>query len=377
MSETGAEQRHETRNSGEAPSPLSWGLCVATLNRVDALETCVRCALSQTRPPSEIVVVDASDDWDAHRDRIAAVVADSGLPLTYLQAERRSITAQRNQGLAAATADILFMIDDDSYLFPDCAEKIMAGYEADADGAIAAIAIGESPTPPPQVAGENVTRQRGPVDSARPQNPSLLQDNALRRWIWREVFLMSPDHSMVYYDTGRAPLPETLPEPLHEMGFRPRMMVGGCKMTVRRDIAQKERFEPALLAYSPAEDADASYRFARHGMNALATHAELYHDYATGGRIRRRRVAELTMANLAFFVRKNSRDLGRHKRAFRVYVARRLLAEVFKDGLSGRLEFPQLRGTVAGWRRGETILAYSGDNLDGTYETMQRDILGL
>lgn len=70
---------------------LTWALCVATLNRIDALETCVRCALAQTRSPAEIVIVDASDTWAEHRERIAAVVGGREVPLRHLKAERRSL----------------------------------------------------------------------------------------------------------------------------------------------------------------------------------------------------------------------------------------------------------------------------------------------
>ena len=58
---------------------------------------------------------------------------------TYVAAARRSSASQRNQGVRLSTADILFLIDDDSLMYPDCAEQIMRIYEADKDKAVSGI----------------------------------------------------------------------------------------------------------------------------------------------------------------------------------------------------------------------------------------------
>jgi glycosyltransferase involved in cell wall biosynthesis len=122
-------------------TPLTWGLTIATYNRADCLRTCVALAVAQTRPPSEVVIVDASDDWSKARDTILSEIAadNPAVRWTYQQARVRSLTHQRNQALDQTTADVLFLIDDDSFMFDDCAAEIMAIYEADPEGKIAGV----------------------------------------------------------------------------------------------------------------------------------------------------------------------------------------------------------------------------------------------
>jgi glycosyltransferase involved in cell wall biosynthesis len=54
---------------------------------------------------------------------IASISSD--ILWVYNSAEHRSSTLQRNQGLQLATADVVFLLDDDSLMYPTCAEEIM------------------------------------------------------------------------------------------------------------------------------------------------------------------------------------------------------------------------------------------------------------
>src|SRR6185312_14717864 len=110
-------------NTDEDPPLPAWALVLSTYRRPDVLALCLRAALEQTRPPREVIIVDASPDWRASRDHVMAEIAPlrPGVRWQYVEAERRSLPAQRNQGIALSTAPILFMIDDDSLMYPDCA----------------------------------------------------------------------------------------------------------------------------------------------------------------------------------------------------------------------------------------------------------------
>src|SRR5437762_11890391 len=97
---------------------LSWALVVATYERDQILPRCVRLAIEQTRPPAEVIIVDASPNWEKTRDRLLADFAHSRPEIrwVYVSAERPSSTAQRNQGTRLAHSDILFILDDDSLM---------------------------------------------------------------------------------------------------------------------------------------------------------------------------------------------------------------------------------------------------------------------
>jgi glycosyltransferase involved in cell wall biosynthesis len=370
-----AEETGQDARGAIAPAraPLSWGLCVATLNRIDAVEVCVRCALAQTRPPAELVIVDASEGWEAHRDRIAALAADSGVTFRYLRAARRSLPHQRNQGAREASANILFMIDDDAFMYEDCAERIMSVYEADPDGAIGAIACTEVVDPP----GKMTTHIPGRFDvtSRGARIRELMQKSGLVRFLWREVLLMSPDRVLVPYDGARPVFRPDLirgtgVETAHAIKFIP-----GFALTVRRDLVLREPFEDALLAYSPTEDTEASYRFTRHAANARVDGARIYHHHAAIARIKRRQTIELTMSNVAFYVRKRSSNLWRDVPHYYVLGMRRVLAEALKDGLSRRWTFPQLRGAIAGLVRSFSVLRAPRASIDTWYQAVQLEIL--
>ena len=94
---------------------LTWALVIATYQRAHILPRCLRLAVQQTRLPTEIIVVDSSQNWEETRDAIKAELVSHHPKIrwTYVAAARRSSASQRNQGVRLATADILFLIDDD------------------------------------------------------------------------------------------------------------------------------------------------------------------------------------------------------------------------------------------------------------------------
>jgi glycosyltransferase involved in cell wall biosynthesis len=110
---------------------LTWALVVPTYMREDVLPRCLRLGAAQTRPPLEIV--DSSPGRKSTRERILREISPlwPGIRWHYVEAERRSITSQRNQGVRAASADVVFLFDDDSLMYPDCAAEIMRVYDAD------------------------------------------------------------------------------------------------------------------------------------------------------------------------------------------------------------------------------------------------------
>lgn len=351
---------------------LTWSLCISTLNRVEILSACVRLALRQQRPPGEVVIVDASEDWTANRDRIAAeIAAEAGAdapPLTYVRAEARSLTRQRNQGIALCRSDVLFLIDDDSMMYPDCAAEAMAVYEADPELRIACVGLSPVPVPPGRDAA-NVARKDGKTDAG-----ARLERNPVFRFIRRHLLMQAADLHFIAYD---GPLRDDRPLPggLAPDQAAPTLLIPGYLITARRSVAAAERFDPGLLAYCPGEDLDATYRFARHGRNVTARRARVYHHEAASGRIRRYRAIRLALMNQAYLLRKHSRRLPRHVALYGWRMVRRIPAEALKDALTRRWSFPQLRGALAAAAEAPIIFMHDRADLDRWYETRQRRVL--
>jgi glycosyltransferase involved in cell wall biosynthesis len=91
---------------------------IPTYNRADLLPRAIESALSQTRPPAEVVIVD-----DGSTDNTAAVVApyidrDPGR-VRLLQVSNGGVARARNAGLAATRAEWVALLDSDDAWAPD------------------------------------------------------------------------------------------------------------------------------------------------------------------------------------------------------------------------------------------------------------------
>jgi glycosyltransferase involved in cell wall biosynthesis len=84
---------------------------IATRNRPASLVRCLNALLEGEVQPSEIIIVDQSDD-----DETQAVVKQgiqSGKPILYVRQERRGLSAARNAGIAKASYPWIAITDDD------------------------------------------------------------------------------------------------------------------------------------------------------------------------------------------------------------------------------------------------------------------------
>jgi GT2 family glycosyltransferase len=347
---------------------LDWGVVVATYQREKILPTCLKLAATQTRQPLEIIVVDSSDNWQTTREQVLAEVAahHSEIRWVYVAAEQRSSALQRNQGILLATADVLFLLDDDSFMYPDCAEQIMQIYEADPAGVVQGIQAGLADLSPT----ETVADSQKVVGWSSGQ---VSQFGQLKSWIWKHVFLMNVDVLCIPYNQT---FPHyELPDAVQQFQIYPVKILHGCRMTFRRPALTAELFEPLLLYYAMCEDMDLSYRVSQRGALLEATEAKLYHFHSGSGRVSRYMVSALSALNQALFLKKNSDNLRRDCVRFYVLTTRRLLAEFLKDSLSQRWSLPQLRGLLTAIRYSIPLFAMSPQQLETWYPSLQKQIL--
>ena len=355
--------------------PLDWSLCIATLDRRDALLRSIRHALAQTVLPREIVVIDVSDDWE-ETARILREDIMAGYPeveFFYGTSPVRSLTVQRNIAINQCRSEIIFLLDDDSFMFPDCAEEIMKVYEADKLDEVVAVAISldeNIPALPGAEAGKiihKVSTEHSTVG---------LQKRVMRyswgRWVNRKILLQNADELFIKYE---GPRPEMVPAAVAALNVHPTTFMQGCTMTVRREIALREPFEPAFRYYAASEDLDASYRFGRHGAVLRAERARLHHFEAAGGRLKRKKVIAFQILNGSFIIKRNARDPHRFKTAFRILIWRRLIGEVLKDALARRYRFPQVQGVLTGMKLWRQVWQRSPEELETWYPDFQKKVL--
>lgn len=360
-------------NPAAAPSGrLSWSLVIPTYNRPEVLEPAIVLALSQSRPPAQIIVVDASDGWRQTRDRVLAhpVVRSSPTSIEYLAASDKSSARQRNQGLLLVTSDIVFFFDDDSLMFPDCAEQIMSIYEKDPGCLVAGVQADLTDEIPAGIVLSDERKVTGSQGQLRVHNGLL---HSCIGWIWRNVFLMDATKLFIPYDGVYHWRP--IPEQLIRDNVRPEVLFHGCRMTFRRSVIAAEKFEWLMLSYCPGEDLDTSYRASRHGVLVTATRALLHHYQSAGGRTNRYTASVLTNMNQAMCLRRHAGQLNLRIRDFWILTLRKLFAELFKDALSRRWDFPQLRGVLGSIKVSREIFRLSTNDLEQIYPKLQQRVL--
>jgi glycosyltransferase involved in cell wall biosynthesis len=94
---------------------ISISVIIPTYNRAAFIATAIESALSQTRRPDEILVVD-----DGSTDGTDCILSEFGPPVRVIRQPNRGRSAARNTGLRAATGDAVVFLDSDDLLMPDC-----------------------------------------------------------------------------------------------------------------------------------------------------------------------------------------------------------------------------------------------------------------
>jgi glycosyltransferase involved in cell wall biosynthesis len=343
---------------------LSWALVIATYRREHILPRCLRLAVAQTRPPAEVIVVDASPGWEKTRDEVLGglAAAHPAIRWAYVAAETRSSAAQRNQGVRLAQADVLFLIDDDSLMYPDCAEQILRIYEADEGHAVAGVNAMHVPVAPDEA--------QDPLPLRPSEHGTTKHYGPVARLVRR---LLRADDLFVPYDADFPSHP--LPEALRGLPVGTRPLMAGWGMTFRREVSLREPFEEIMTHYAAGEDSDMGYRASRHGLLLTALEARLCHLGAGGGRLSPFVVAALGNLNPLVLHRLYSTDLARSRRRSRGLLWRRFWILLAKDLSKLRLSLPNARGILFAWRRLGSTFARSEADLRAWYPAFQKELI--
>jgi glycosyltransferase involved in cell wall biosynthesis len=278
----------------------------------------------------------------------------------YVPAERLSSAAQRNQAIELATADVLFRIDDDSLMAPDCAEQVMAIYEADPGKQVAGVSPVHAPAPPDE------SIRYGP-ESNGTSRQSAGWIRRLVRWALRADDIFEP------YDEAFPDRP--IPEAVQQMPVARIRVMHGARMTFRRQYIAEEGFEDLLERYSPGEDSDASYRVSRHGCLLNATEARLYHLTEPGGRLPEAEKVALGALNAAVLHRLHSDDPLRSFLRQRRLLRRRIMIGAVKDVTHRCWAFPNVRGIWLAKRSLRDVFKSNAEDLRLWYYKFQNQLL--
>ena len=338
---------------------LTWALVVPTYMREEVLLRCLRLGAAQTRPPIEIIVVDSSLGWNSTRERVLREIAPlwPGIRWRYVEAERRSLPAQRNQGIRAASADVVFLIDDDSLMYADCAAEIMRVYDADDDRAVVGVNATNVADPPDAPTG-NVS---APTEFRTAKNYG-----PLAQWVRR---VLGADDIFIPYDRSYPAHP--LPSAVAALSVDRWPMGAGWGMTFRREVCLAEPFEEILINYAAGEDSDMSYRATRRGVYVGARRARLCHLGAASGRAPTFVWAVFNMLNPVALHALYSTDRRSSQMLHRRMLARRVLISAAKDVYYRRWTLPTARGALVALSMVGAVFRKSEPELRAWYPEFQ------
>ncbi|HEY4309390.1 MAG TPA: glycosyltransferase family A protein [Pirellulales bacterium] len=111
-----------------AQKRLTVSIIIPTYNRAHLVVEAIESALSQTRVPDEILVID-----DGSTDNTTAVLERFGAPVHVLRQANRGRSAARNTGIREATSDAVLFLDSDDLLMPNCIEEFVSVLERQPD----------------------------------------------------------------------------------------------------------------------------------------------------------------------------------------------------------------------------------------------------
>ena len=107
---------------------------ISTRDRTAELRRCLRSLLDGTSTPAEVVVADQSRG-PGTREVVAESAAD-GLPVRHLRVRPGGLGVSQNDAIAATTAPVVAVIDDDCVASQDWLEQVAAAFEDDAELAL-------------------------------------------------------------------------------------------------------------------------------------------------------------------------------------------------------------------------------------------------
>jgi GT2 family glycosyltransferase len=341
---------------------MDWSMVICTLNRFEVLKCALRTVLWQTRPPRQVIVVDASPDWQRCRDEVQREFAAgaSAIEWIYIGSERRSLTHQRNLGLGRCTSPIVFFFDDDTFLYPDCAARILSVYERDARGEVGGVSAGLS--------GVNPLERTAavPADSSPPANPYTGWRERVRSLWYPEQLFLPYDGQYYRRMPGWA---------IADRSLMTVAVFHGCRMTFRTAaVREAGGCEEVLERHCFSEDIDISHRVSQRHALLLDMDALVFHAAAPASRTGRIPQATLVLLNSSVLYLLHASEPVDHRSRVRRFVLGRLAIETVRDALKPWRGFPNARGAIAALRELRPLLRLSREELRRTYPQVQQRI---
>lgn len=132
-------------------SLLSISAIVPTRNRSVPLARTLHSLSQQSAQPFEAIVIDGSDD-DRTQNLCQSEIAELQTQIKYYRAKEIGAATQRNQAITYASQNIIWFMDDDIILEPECLVRLYAALQSDAQlGGVNAMITNQRYLPPGKI----------------------------------------------------------------------------------------------------------------------------------------------------------------------------------------------------------------------------------
>lgn len=275
------------------PHSFKISVVIATRNRFDRVSAAIRSIEAQSFLPSEIIIVDASDNDLGESLK-------SFVPLKWVKAQP-SVCAQRNLGIKMSSSEWVFLCDDDIELAKDYLEKL-ADYvqQNKSTGALAGLLLQKEN-------GEWVKNY--PVRSFR----DLLWRFVFQQSIWGDIqvkppALLEPLHRLIllFYNRrknsttlGGWPLITQWAEPI----IQTRFYSLGANL-IRKEWLLQSPFDESLDAHGIGDNYGVARNFPKGSSVHIVTSTFAYHHRANENRLNQSKARHLRFLALHYFLKK-------------------------------------------------------------------------
>ena len=346
-----------------AATHLEYDAVIATRNRPDALALSLPLLVGQTRPPRRLIVIDSSDDHAPVAAAVAKSVTGWNGDLV-IEHSAKGLPLQRNRGLAHVTAPVVLFPDDDSLLYPDAAEQILAVYERDRDAAIAAVCALEAMEPPGDASAGAFSYVVADAET-RKRRFRGVQGRIERKFTW-----LKPAKILGRHLNAR----HAVPEWLGEVEARPVEYMTGFRMSFRTHAIRRTGFDEALRDYGLYEDIDASFSAGESGLVVAAWRSKIYHHRFPGARANGRALGMIEVLNMVYVILKHAtperlgtRQAGLVRRRLAGFVPLRVAADLV--GVGSAFGRQRLIGAATAALWSGRLWRAAGDTLADVYRT--------
>jgi len=263
---------------------MKLSLIVCTYRRPAAVRRLLESLRAQTRPPDEILVVDASPDEETAT--VVSRVLLPGLSCHRVPEEARGLTRQRNWGIARARGEVIAFLDDDTVPEPEYFAEVLACFDRHPG------AVGVGGYIANEVAWRPVAEGKIPLNVFRSRGWERREDY---RWRLRRLCGLGSPFPAGWMPPSGHPRATGFVPPDGE-DHRVEFFMGGASAWTR-ELLERMRFSPWFEGYGLYEDLDFCLRAGRDGSLWLCTRARLAHFHEESGRPHRFHYGEMVVRN--------------------------------------------------------------------------------